>query len=467
VQIQKPALVQRQELRLSPQLLQSIQILALPMLDLKARIQEEIESNPALEVLEEKTAVSYDSLPAHKSTEDFDFSELGNSGLNFEGYDDEAGDNKRRFMEQALSRTESLQEHLIWQLRLQPLSEEHFQMGELLIRNLDENGFHREQPEILIPEEKHKLMHYIMTMIQGFEPQGSCTANYKESLVVQAKLQGFVPSGALEIIQEHLEALDKGKFKEISKKLDISEDQVREALVFIQKLSPFPGRQFSNEVPHYVTPDLEITRRENEFVVILNNEEIPVLGINPFFDELIEEHEKKDRPDKKVHNKELKEAQGFVQNKLREARWFINSIHMRNQTLLKVAYAILEFQKGFFLYGPKAIVPLTLKDIANEIEVHETTVSRLTNGKYVQTDWGLYELKFFFSSAVTGTQGETFSKEGVKQVLKELLQDASFRGLSDQKLSEALEKKGIKIARRTVAKYRKELDIDSSYERKD
>lgn len=460
MQIQKPALVQRQELRLSPQLLQSIQILALPLMDLRMRIEEEVESNPALEVLEEKTTMSLDDVRTQQRSEDYDFSETGNTGLNFEGYDDEAGDNKRKFMEQALSRPESLQDHLIWQLRLQPLSEEHFQIGELLVRNLDENGFHRVDPETLIPEEKHGLMQRIMHLIQGFEPQGTCTRDYRESLVVQANLQDDVPEGTIEVIENWLELLDKGKFREIAKKLSIEEEDVEEILHFIKQLSPFPGRQYSNETSQYVIPDLVITRKENEIVVILNEEEIPVLGINPFFNEIGGRNGKP-----RNEEEQSKEVQGFVQGRLRDARWFINSLHMRNQTLLKVAYAIIEFQKDFFLQGPKSIVPLTLKDIAAEIEVHETTVSRLTNGKYVQTDWGLYELKYFFSSAVSGTKGETFSKEGVKQVLKELLQQEEFRNLSDQKLSEVLEAKGIKLARRTVTKYRKELDIDSSYDR--
>ena len=464
MQFQKPVLVQKQELRLSPQLLQSIQILALPMQDLKARIETELEVNPALELLEDKGGSANEVLPQRTRTEmrreegDY-FENSSDPGYDYDswtggGYDDEAGDNKRRFMEGALSRPESLHEHLIWQLRLQPISEEHFQIGQTLIRNLDENGFHREAPSTFLSSEQVAFCPAIVELIQGFDPPGTCVADYKESLRIQAKQFSFIPPGAIEIIDGYLEMLDKGKYREIGKILKIGEDDVQEALHFIQQLTPFPGRLYSSDSPQYVIPDLQVIRRDEQFVIILNDEEIPVLGINPFFDQLLQK------------KSDGAEVQQFVQSKLRDAKWFINSLKMRNETLLKVARALLEFQRDFFLKGPRAIVPLTLRDIAGEIGVHETTVSRLTNGKYMQTEWGLYELKFFFSSAVSGTAGETFSKESVKQVIKEIVvEEGGGKILSDQKISDLLEKRGIKLARRTVAKYRKELDIDSSYDR--
>lgn len=464
MQFQKPVLIQKQELRLSPQLLQSIQLLALPLLDLKARIEAELEVNPALELLEDKGPGKAEELPLQSQAEirredgdyfenssdpgyDYDFDRTGGA------YDDEAGDNKRRFMEGALSRPESLHEHLEWQLRLQPLDQEDFRIGELLIRNLDENGFHREDPATFLSPEQLARSQTVMELIQTFEPAGTCVADYKESLRCQARQYAIVPAGVLEIIDNHLEALEKGKHREIAKALQIDPAEVQEALHFIQQLTPFPGRLYSSDSPQYVVPDLQVVRRDDQFVIILNDEEIPVLGINPFFDQLLAK--KSDGAD----------VQQFVQSKLRDAKWFINSLKIRNETLIKVARALLEFQREFFLKGPKAIIPLTLKDIAGEIGVHETTVSRLTNGKYMQTEWGLYELKFFFSSAVSGTAGETYSKEGVKQVIKEIVVEEGGKILSDQKISDMLEKRGIKLARRTVAKYRKELDIDSSYDR--
>jgi RNA polymerase sigma-54 factor len=230
---------------------------------------------------------------------------------------------------------------------------------------------------------------------------------------------------------------------------------VLRALEFIQTLTPFPGREYSQSGPQYVIPDLMITQKEGEFVIVLNDEEIPVLGVNAFFDEVLQT------------NGDKKEVKQFVTSKIRDARWFIQTLQQRNKTLLKVAKAIVEFQRDFFLRGPKHIVPLTLKDIAGEIGVHEATVSRLTNGKYVQTDFGLFELKYFFSNAVAGTnsKGIQYSKEGVKAIVKEILESEQGGTLSDQKITDLLEKRGVTIARRTVAKYRKELDISSSYDR--
>ena len=441
-------------------MLQGIQILAMPLQDLRARIEEELEANPALEVIEERTSLSLEEItPKAKDTDDEAFDNSSDPGFRtteYTGYGDEASDAKRQFMEGVLSRPESLQDHLIWQLRLQPLPEEFFQIGELLIRNLDSNGFHREEPEALVPENLHAALNQVMEIIRGFEPQGTCVRDYKESLKVQTLLsEEEVPPAVLPILESELELLERGRYREIAKHLRIAESEVLAALAFIQKLTPFPGREYSSAEPQYVTPDVVIARREGEFVLVLNDEEIPVLGVNAFFDEMLTAHP------------EAKDVKQFVSSKIRDARWFIQSIHQRNNTLLKVSKAIVEFQRDFFLRGPKFIVPLTLKDIAGEIGVHETTVSRLTNGKYIQTDFGVFELKYFFSNAVPGTssRGTQFSKEGVKAIIREILEEEKGKSLSDQKISDLLAKRGVKIARRTVTKYRSELDIQSSYDR--
>ena len=472
MQFQRPMMVQKQEQRLSPQLIQGIKILTLPLQDLRTRIEEELEINPALELIEDRRDAMPENLPVTdrgaQAREDADYFENSSDpGYDYEpwsgaAYDDEAGDNKRRFMEGVLTRPESLHEHLIWQLRLQPLPESYFQIGELLIRNLDENGFHRENPEMLMPEDQFSAMRHIMALIQSFEPTGTCVQDYKESLRVQAHQFSEIPLGVDEIINDYLDLLDKGKHKEIARRLKLTEEDIAEALHFIQRLTPFPGRLYSSDQPQYVVPDLEVIRREGEFIIILNDEEIPVLGINPFFYKLSHSNVADASCEKSTESPEVRQ---FVQSKIRDARWFINSIRMRNDNLLKLANALLSYQREFFLRGPKAIVPLTLKDVASDIGVHETTVSRLTNGKYIQTEWGLYELKYFFSSAVGGTDGSVHSKESVKQVIKEIVVEEGGQSLSDQRISELLEKRGIRIARRTVAKYRKELDIDSSYTR--
>jgi RNA polymerase sigma-54 factor len=201
-----------------------------------------------------------------------------------------------------------------------------------------------------------------------------------------------------------------------------------------------------------VVPDVQVIKKEGEFVIILNDEEIPVLGINPFFMK-ISDTKGKDKP-----------ARDFVKENIREARWFIQSINQRNHTLLRVSRAIVEFQRTFFVNGPKYLAPLTLRDIAQELGVHETTISRTANGKYMQTEWGIFEIRHFFSNSISGTGsgGSRYSKEGVKEIIRELITEEQ-RRFSDQEIAELLAERGIPLARRTVAKYRNELDLGSSY----
>lgn len=459
MQYQRPALVQTQKLKLSPQMLQSIRIMALPLQDLKARIDQELEENPALEVLEDRETISLDSMPDKNSEVESYFENSSDPGFT-SSYDQAAADSKQSFMENALSKPESLREHLIWQLRLQPIPEEFFQIGELLIRNLDENGFHLENPELLVPEDQHPAMGEMISIIQRFEPAGCCAGDYIESLKIQASMVVDVPDSIYPLIENHLEALDRGKYREIARTEKIPEDEVLHCLEILKTLTPFPGREYSSADPTYVIPDVAVTRENDEFRIMVNEEEIPVLGLNSFFDQVFQESGNTDQPGHA-------EAKSFVTSKIRDARWFINSIQQRHDTLKKVALAILEYQRDFFIYGPKSIVPLTLKNVAEDIGVHEATVSRLTRGKYMQTDFGIFELKYFFTNAVTGTRkgGGSYGKEAVKAIMKEILEAESERHLSDQKISDLLEKRGIKIARRTVAKYRKELDISSSYNR--
>lgn len=457
MQLQKPILSQEQKLKMNPQLYQSIQLMALPLQDLKLRIQEEVESNPALELVKDDSTVSIDELPKQQK-DDYDAFENSSDPGYREGYDDEASDSKRKFMEGALSRSESLQDHLMWQLRLQKISEDQFKTGELLIHNLDNNGFHREIPEVLLPPSYKPYLDEMMRIIQTFDPVGTCTRDYRESLVVQARLSPDVPDIAFPLLTDHFDLLEKGKYLQIAKKMKVTEEQVLRGLEFIKGLNPFPGSTFSTEKPRYVIPDLMVTIKEGEFVIIMNDEEIPVLRVNEFFQSILDK-------DKDAGEREVKK---FVNTRVKDARWFINSIHQRNQTLLKVSRTIVEFQRDFFLKGPKYLVPLTLKDIAKEIGVHESTVGRISNGKYIQTEWGIYEIKYFFSNSISGagSTGSRFSKEGVKQVIKEILEaEGKNTHLSDQKISDLLAKRGINIARRTVAKYRKELDIASSYNR--
>jgi RNA polymerase sigma-54 factor len=430
--------------------------MSLPLQELRAKIQEELEKNPALEVVEDNSTVSLEAM-TNKPEADFNaFEETSDLGYS-KKQNDEASDEKRRFIEGTLSRPESLQDHLMWQLQLQPIPKELFAIGELLIHNLDNNGFHISSPEILLPQADKEDVTKVMKMIQKFDPLGVCTSNYQEALLVQIENHPHPHPLAALLVQEYLPLLEKGKTKEIEKKLKITTEELNSLLDFIKTLEPIPGRNFASEPPRYVIPDVVVRLKDGEFLLYLNDDEIPVLGISPFFVEISKE---KGRQDEKQLNT-------FLATNLNNARWFIRSISQRNETLLKTCKVIVEFQRNFFRRGPKYLVPLTLKDIAREINVHEATVSRITTGKYIQTEWGIFELKYFFSNSISGSgsQGSRYSKQAVKEIIKDIILEEAGNHLSDIKIADILKSRGINIARRTVTKYRRELDINSSFER--
>jgi RNA polymerase sigma-54 factor len=459
-------LIQEQRLKMSPQLYQSIKLMELPVMDLREKIEEEIERNPALECVEDPVVVSLDAAYTPRKEEEDYFEGSSDSGFIRRG-GDEAAEERHKFIEGALSRPETLQEHLLWQLHLQPVDDGIRRIGELLIQNLDADGFHKEPVELLLrqtlPEDAgagraakpwdQNRVQAAIDLIRALDPPGTCTADYRESLRVQARLLPGAPEG-LEEILPWLELLERGKIAEVARKLNRGEAEVLTLFEHLRELSPFPGRQFASGETRYVIPDVQVIRKEGEFVIILNDEEIPVLGINPFFMKI--------SGDKGGE----KPVRDFVRENIREARWFIQSINQRNHTLLRVSRAIVEFQRSFFARGPKYLSPLTLRDIARELGVHETTVSRTANGKYMQTEWGIFELRHFFTNSISGagSSGSRYSKEGVKEIIRELITGEG-RRFSDQELADLLAKRGIPLARRTVAKYRGELDFGSSYAR--
>jgi RNA polymerase sigma-54 factor len=465
MQFQKPVMRQEQRLKMSPQLYQAIKLLTLPLVDLRLKIQEEIEKNPALEIVEDHSTVSSDEDSFTKQKDDYSkaddyniFEETSDSGYSkYQG--DEEDDSNRKFIEGAIARPESLQDHLLWQLRLQPIPSSLFRIGEILISNLDGNGFHIQPPENCIKLQELPFLEKVIPLIQKLDPVGCCTKDFKESLVVQIHNHPHPVPLAEDVVERYFDLLEKGKYKEIANKLKIKENNIQEIVEFLNELNPLPGKNYATVPPDYVVPDIMVKLKDGDFVIILNDEEIPVLGINPFFTDIAVDKKHKDE-------KNLNE---FVSSSIKNARWFIKSIKRRNETLLKVCKAIIEFQRDFFRKGPKYLVPLTLKDIAEQVNVHEGTVSRITNGKYIQTEWGIFELKYFFSNSISGSgsRGSRISKQSVKEQIREIVEtEGKASHLSDKRIAELLLEKGIKIERRTVTKYRNELNIMSSYQRR-
>ncbi|MDR0465434.1 MAG: RNA polymerase factor sigma-54 [Treponema sp.] len=459
MQIQRASLVQQQHLKMNPQMLQSIKLMELPIAELREKIEHELEHNPALELIDDKSTVPLDVSAAGRKDKYEYFetsSDPGRRGT------EKASEDHRRFIEGVLTRPETLQEHLLRQIQLEPIDNELRITGEILIQNLDDDGFHKEKPETLFPQPELRLTEAIK-LVQSLEPEGCCTADYKESLKVQISLLSDISEyqsiessqedNLIEKVLENLELVEREKYAVLAKKLKTSEENTRRLCDLLKNLSPFPGCAFSSNDVRYVVPDIKVVRNNDGFTINLNDEAFPVLGINPNFEVFCESTDKA--------------ARDFAKDNIRKARLFISHLSQRSQTLIRVANAILEFQRNFFIKGPKFLAPLTLGDIAKELDVHETTVSRTANGKYMQTEWGIFEIRYFFTNSISGTGSNKsqFSKESVKMIIKEIL-SAENRLLPDQEISALLGQKGIALSRRTVAKYRKELNMGSSYTRR-
>lgn len=449
---------------MTPQLIQSIKLMEMPVADLREKITEELEKNPALEMLKDKTLVSLDTMyKPHNEKYDY-FETSSDPGFLRYRYNETASGGSRQFIEDVLSRSETLQEHLLWQLRLQTPDNELRTVSEKLIQNIDNDGFHLETPESLFTAEANvtaALLEKALRLVRQLEPIGCCAIDYQEALSVQAEIVYGAEASKIQALIPYMPELERGKLQTTARKLKFHQEEIVVLFKKLKTLSPFPGRMWTSGgagKTRFVIPDIQILRKNEGFSIILNNEEIPMLGIQPFFIKQV--------------NKSLdKTERDFIRENLKEARWFIQSINRRNHTLLRVTRAILEFQRQFFLNGPKYLSPLTLHDIASELDVHETTVSRTANGKYVQTEWGIFEIRHFFSNSIcgAGSTGSRYSQEGVKEMIREMIQEENKRQdrqrLSDQDIVRQLAKHGVKLARRTVSKYRNQLDLGSSYQR--
>lgn len=480
MQEQRQSLVQQQRLNLSPQLVQSIKLMAMPFADLRDRILEEAEKNPALEIVSDP----FDGADWSSAS---DFTGPASGG-------DEESDAHQEFIEGGLQRQATLQEHLLEQLGELSLPLAVAELASLVIQNLDRDGFHIVPPPELPGGNDAAVLESALGAVRRLEPAGCATSGFQESLAVQARLLARGPliddpllAHTIEILERHFELLEKGRpdalVKALSKKAEagftVDLEEAEGILEIIRSLDPFPGRAFDTTPESWIVPDVIVRKTEDDFSVIINDEEIPVVGIAPFFMEL-EGGVSGEKGTVGNLTGEPKAARDFARESVKEAQWFIHTIERRNRTILKLARALVVFQRDFFIHGPSRLAPLRMKDIAEEIGMHEATVSRAANGKYLQCDWGLFELRYFFSNQVGNARSRTsheaipvssspysagrYSKQGVKETIRQIIAESK-ETLSDQKISDQLAVRGIKIARRTVAKYRSELTIGSSFDR--
>ena len=446
-------LEQSQKLIMTPELRQAIQLLQYNSLELNDYLSRELEENPMLEM--EKPVLDVESVDIDNKDGDIDWKEY------IEKYDDisyksEIDKNTKEYnLESFISYTPTLKEHLLSQLTMITIDDKDKKVAEYIINNIDDNGYLIASIEEIAAMMKvsAEKAEEALAIVQHFEPLGVGARDLKECLLIQVREMN---NPMLEnIIANYLEDIAGHRIIKIAKENDLDISFAQNLCDIVKSLEPKPGRTFksSSDDVRYIIPDATIELVDGEYIIMVNDFTGPRLNINNFYRNML-----KDGGDLK--------ATEFLQEKFNSAMWIIKSIEQRRQTIYNVVEAILRFQSEFFKSGEKSLVPLTLKDVAEHIGVHESTVSRATNGKYVQTPRGLYELKFFFSTGLNCFEGD-ISSTSVKSMIKDIVEgENSKKPLSDQKIAEILGQKGTSISRRTVAKYRDELNIPSSSMRK-
>ncbi|HDI78821.1 MAG TPA: RNA polymerase sigma-54 factor, partial [Desulfobacteraceae bacterium] len=445
-----------QQLVMTPQLQQAIKLLQLSRLELIRTIRQEIESNP---ILEEEMDLSEHERIIGNEPELIDPWKLPKEGISeqaeresdWEAYlsefqsrwvEDTTEDREYPSFEAFTSQKTNLSSHLMWQLNLSKLTEEQKRIGEYIIGNLNEDGYLIVSIDELVKMTGHSKeeIEEVLGVIQTFDPVGVAARDTRECLLLQARFHKLGNTIVEEIISEHLHALSNKRYDLIAKALKISVEEVLKTVKIISGFDPKPGRRYSDEQTIYIVPDIYIVKVGDGFEIILNDDGLPKLRINAFYRDLISQ---KDSVDEKTKE--------YIQEKLKSAMWLIKSIHQRQRTIFRVTESILKFQREFFEKGISYLKPLVLRDVAEDVQMHESTISRVTSNKYVHTPQGIFELKFFFNSAVDGFDGKAVSSETVKEKIREIIRSENKkRPFSDQEVVEILKKYNINIARRTV-----------------
>jgi RNA polymerase sigma-54 factor len=484
--MQKLTLSQSLSQKLSPQQIQFIKLLQVPTAELESRIEEELEVNPALEEGEEEPNQDQEELTEADFDAEKEKEVKSEEDINVEDYlrDDDFGGYKMQGdgdafedKEMPISTSSTLNEKLLSQLGYLRLDERQVKIGEQLIGSIESDGYIRRDMEAIINdlvfaqnvETDEDEIEEILFKIQDFDPAGIGARNLQECLLIQ--LERLVEQNpntrlAYTIIDRCFDEFTKKHYAKIIKKLDLEdEDDIKPAIDIITKLNPKPGGTSTGLVKtQYIIPDFILTNNDGELEIALNSRNAPELKVSASYSDMFEAYAKSDKKDKK-----LKETVSFVKQKLDSAKWFIDAIRQRQQTLLKTMRTIVEYQQEYFLTSDESkLRPMILKDIAEKIDMDISTVSRVANSKSVQTEFGTFMLKYFFSEGIATESGEDVSSREVKNELKKLIDDEDkSKPLSDDKLEGLLRDKGYTIARRTVAKYREQLDLPVARLRKE
>lgn len=451
------------QMKQSPQQVLLSSLLQLPIMSLEQRLQTELEINPLLEIEEEyemeQQEEEYEE-PAlenetdednvlEKDNDEIDWDEILNDEDNYEykpPREKKEDENERVEVYQ-----ETLTDHLIDQLKMSDVPPEQVLIGEYIIWNIDTSGYLRVSIESIAEnlEEDPETIEEILGVIQQFDPPGIASRNLQECLLIQLHQQNPVNENAILMIRDQFDDFKNKRYEKLSKNMNLSLEEVKDTIDHITKLNPKPGEGYISLENNYIVPDVEVRKEEGEFRIYLNDYNIPHLQINQQY--------KKMMLDKK---KTSKETRDFIRQRLESARWLINSIHQRRATIMRTVEAIIARQYDFFEKGPNHLKPMILKDIADDINMDISTISRVTNGKYIQTEYGIFELKYFFSEKYRTDDGEDVSNRKIKMLIKELIEnEPSGKPYNDQKISDMLKEQGFPVARRTVAKYREQMNI--------
>ncbi|MGZ5512840.1 MAG: RNA polymerase factor sigma-54 [Chthoniobacterales bacterium] len=449
---------------LAPQLQQSLLILQAPLLELRNLVQQEMETNPVLEELAtEPDSDSAEEPKTDSAANDKEFKEefdqlaklddewrdymAQSSSYSGRSQDEEE---KRQFFFDSIATQETLQQHLMGQLNQTALNADDRKTAEVIIGNIDDSGFLQSNPEEMsmntgIPKEDFETM---LTLIQSFYPPGVGARDLRECLLIQLKRGGKQNSLEYKIISEHMQDLGKRRFPEIARRMGLSVEQVQKCANNIAQLDPRPGQIFAESPQNYVLPDVTVEKIDGEYQIILNGEQIPHLRISNTYKDIM------------AQDGNGSEVKDYIRDKIRSGKFLIKSIHQRQQTISNIAHQIVSRQREFLDHGSAHLKPMTMVQIADAVGVHETTVSRAISGKYMSTPQGVFEMKYFFTPGYQTASGEAMSNTSVKEAILDLVKaESGATPLSDKEIVEILSERGIPIARRTVAKYRTELNI--------
>lgn len=436
---------QTQKLALTPELIQAIQILQFSNQELDSYVQEQLLANPVLETAGDKPQEDFE-LPDPEQVTDSYRGEYRRDDRQQYPYEQHATDDV------------TLVEHLMFQLQFAPLCKSQLRIGRYIIESLDDNGYltqsRQELAEVLMAEPDE--IEQILDVIHTFEPTGVGAENLRECLMIQLAAKGILTPLRQRVISEFLEDVAANRLAVIARALGTDTGQIQRIADEIRALDPKPGRAFaSRDETRYVTPDVFVEKENGKYHVIINEGSVPHLMVSSYYRQVLRES---------ANDRALAE---YLSDRINTAGWLIRSIEQRKQTIYNVVSAVVSYQRDFFEYGHKHIKPMTLRQIAETVGIHESTVSRSINGKYMQSPRGMFEIRYFFTSGVGSDGGEGVSSKAVKSIIREMVEtENSQKPFSDQHMADRMQREGINISRRTVAKYREEMGIPSSSKRK-